>query len=198
MWPLGRRPRGASTCRIAQWLNARTTTATHATVLPLVPHTFSWLHLQAVIDLGAAPGAWSELLAQRAERVVAVDPAQLSENCAALPNVHHVRKASQDAVADVRQALGGGEADIIVCDMIQPPHFCADCIRPLLPLLRAGGHVVMTCKFIGHARDRCAVVAACPTRTKGTRTIHDLRWLPLARAVAQRLSISAAATPRTL
>lgn len=112
--------------------------------------------MQAVIDLGAAPGAWSELLAQRAQCVIAVDPAQLSENCAALPNVRHIRRVSQDAVEDVRHALGGGLADLIVCDMIQPPHFCVECIKPLLPLLRVGGHVIMTCKFIGHARDRCA------------------------------------------
>lgn len=42
-----------------------------------------------VIDVGAAPGSWSGWLAGRARRVVAVDPAQLSADVLALPNVIH-------------------------------------------------------------------------------------------------------------
>lgn len=44
------------------------------------------------IDLGAAPGAWTELLAEVTEElVIAVDPAELSDACLALPNVRHVK-----------------------------------------------------------------------------------------------------------
>jgi 23S rRNA (cytidine2498-2'-O)-methyltransferase len=110
--------------------------------------------LQGAIDLGAAPGAWTELLAKRARRVVAVDPANLSEQCAGLKNVRHIRKSSVDAGDSIVQALGEHKVDVIVCDMNQPPRFCADCISPLLPLLVPGGWIVMTCKMYGMGRDR--------------------------------------------
>lgn len=116
--------------------------------------------VQVAIDLGAAPGAWTELLASTgAETVFAVDPADLSAQALALPAVQHVRKRSGDAVPDIRAGLRGRGVDIIVCDMNQLPQECAPCIAPLLPLLAPGGHVVMTCKFTGNGRERCAACA---------------------------------------
>lgn len=56
-------------------------------------NSIKWM--QVCIDLGAAPGAWTELLAAVTDGdVIAVDPAELSESCAALPNVHHVKANS--------------------------------------------------------------------------------------------------------
>jgi 23S rRNA U2552 (ribose-2'-O)-methylase RlmE/FtsJ len=50
------------------------------------------VRVQVSIDLGAAPGAWTEVLAEMTQEVViAVDPAELSAACLALPNVRHVR-----------------------------------------------------------------------------------------------------------
>lgn len=113
--------------------------------------------LQVAVDLGAAPGAWTELLASTgAETVFAVDPAELSEQCLSLANVLHVRKRSGDAVADIRDGLHGRRVDIIVCDMNVLPQECAPCIAPLLPLLAPGGYVILTCKFAGNGRERCA------------------------------------------
>lgn len=110
---------------------------------------------QGAIDLGAAPGAWTELLAKRAQYVVAVDPANLSEQCAGLTNVRHIQKSSYDAGKAIVEAMGEHKVDVIVCDMNQPPRFCAECISPLLPLLVPGGWMVMTCKLYGMGRDRC-------------------------------------------
>jgi hypothetical protein len=109
------------------------------------------------VDLGAAPGAWTELLAARSKIVIAVDPAELSDQCAALSNVQHIKRTSENAVGDVLDALGGHCVDIIVCDMVQHPRHCAACLKPLLKVLRPGGHAIMTCKFFGQARDRCGV-----------------------------------------
>ena len=110
--------------------------------------------MQAAVDLGASPGAWTEHLAKRAQRVAAVDPAALSAQCTALPNVRHIRKTSA-ATAEIAAACGGHKASVITCDMNQTADFCAGCIAPLLPLLQPGGWVIMTVKLSGRARDRC-------------------------------------------
>jgi 23S rRNA C2498 (ribose-2'-O)-methylase RlmM len=115
--------------------------------------------VQGAIDLGAAPGAWTELLAARAQHVVAVDTAELSAQCAALPNVRHVHKTSE-SVAEIRGAINMHAVDLITCDMNQPPRFCSECIAPLLNLLRPGGWVVMTVKLYGLGRDRCELTPA--------------------------------------
>lgn len=112
--------------------------------------------VQVAIDLGAAPGAWTELLASTgADTVFAVDPAELSEQCRALPNVVHVQRRSSEAVPAIQKVLHGRRVDIIVCDMNMLPQECAPCIAPLLPLLAPGGHVILTCKFSGNGRERC-------------------------------------------
>ena len=122
--------------------------------LQLVPPEHGASPVQGAIDLGAAPGAWTELLAQRARRVVAVDPAELSDQCKALPNVRHVQ-ASSSETESITTALEGHKVEVVVCDMNQSPQFCAGCIGPLLPLLAPGGWIVMTCKMYGMGRDRC-------------------------------------------
>lgn len=54
--------------------------------------------VQVCIDLGAAPGAWTEVLAEVTEDlVIAVDPAALSDSCLARPNVRHVQGNSWNA-----------------------------------------------------------------------------------------------------
>lgn len=149
--------------------------------------------VQVAVDLGAAPGAWTELLAATgAETVFAVDPADLSEQCLALANVQHVRKRSGDAVADIREGLRGRGVDIIVCDMNVLPQVCAPCIAPLLPLLAPGGYVILTCKFAGNGRERCAQppwlqllsyqclqasVQACPDCMHLSHSVYDRSYV---------------------
>jgi hypothetical protein len=61
------------------------------------------------IDLGAAPGAWTQHLAGAlGYRVVAVDPGALAPEVLTLPGVHHVRALSEDAAGAVRALLRGG------------------------------------------------------------------------------------------
>jgi hypothetical protein len=59
-------------------------------VKPKVNVPCSLLH--AVIDLGAAPGAWTAYFAGHVARVAAVDPAEMGAD-AMLQNVTHIRKA---------------------------------------------------------------------------------------------------------
>jgi len=113
------------------------------------------------VDIGAAPGAWTQYLACTSERVVAIDPACLSAACLALPNVVHLKQQSQLCVDDTLRALelpgASGQAlslDLIVCDMNMPTAVTCAAIAPLLAALRPGGRVVMTCKMRGDGRKK--------------------------------------------
>ena len=73
-----------------------------------------------VIDLGAAPGGWSQIAAQRVQaergrgRVVAIDPLAMD----AIPGVEflHLDFLDPSAPEDLRKLLGG-PADVVLSDM---------------------------------------------------------------------------------
>ncbi|KIY99051.1 hypothetical protein MNEG_8913 [Monoraphidium neglectum] len=150
------------------------------------------------IDLGAAPGAWTQHLAGAlGYRVVAVDPGALAPEVLTLPGVHHVRALSEDAAGAVRALLrgggggggcggdgGGGEgeaaegeggAEVLVSDMNMHPFEVAPVVLPLLSLLKPGGLLVLTLKLPGTGRNRTELVA---------RTAEQLRTLIARRAAA--------------
>ncbi len=74
-----------------------------------------------VVDLGAAPGGWSQIAAQRvgaAEgkgKVVAIDLLEMGE----IPGVQFAQLDfhADDAPAKLRAMLGGGRADVVLSDM---------------------------------------------------------------------------------
>lgn len=71
-----------------------------------------------VVDLGAAPGSWSEYAAKRVGstgRVVAIDLLEV----APAPGVAIVRGDFLDpqAVSAVRETMGGEPADVVLCDL---------------------------------------------------------------------------------
>ena len=71
-----------------------------------------------VVDLGAAPGGWSQVAAQRiapAGRVIALDVFDMP----ALPGVSFIRGDFRDAeaVTALEHALAGGKADLVLSDM---------------------------------------------------------------------------------
>ncbi len=86
------------------------------------------------VDLGAAPGGWSQVLRERMgeqAQIVAVDLLEM----ASIPGVTILRgdfleEATEEAV---RAALGGGRADIVVSDMAAPTtgHRPTDHLRTL-------------------------------------------------------------------
>jgi 23S rRNA (uridine2552-2'-O)-methyltransferase len=77
-----------------------------------------------VVDLGAAPGGWSQVAAQRvgstSDRppVVAIDYLDMD----ALPGVTFLKKdfLDPDATEALRAALGGARADVVLSDMAAP------------------------------------------------------------------------------
>jgi 23S rRNA (cytidine2498-2'-O)-methyltransferase len=101
------------------------------------------------LDLGAAPGGWTAVLADAGCAVVAVDKGELDEQVAPRPGVQHLRMSAQEALArDL------GELDLIVNDMNLDPAESAELMCAFARRLRPGGIAVMTIKFVTAARRR--------------------------------------------
>jgi 23S rRNA (cytidine2498-2'-O)-methyltransferase len=99
------------------------------------------------LDLGAAPGGWTRVLAEAMAEVVAVDPAELDERVRELANVRHLRlRAEELAPEEV------GRFDVLCNDMNRDPDESAEPMCALAPLLEPGGLAVMTIKFVTRRR----------------------------------------------
>jgi 23S rRNA U2552 (ribose-2'-O)-methylase RlmE/FtsJ len=95
-----------------------------------------------VIDLGAAPGGWSALLAKRVRSVVAVDPAEMTERA---DNLRHMQMKSQQAI-DI--LLGEGKRfAALVCDMNIDFAQVADIVKPFDCILLPGAALIVTLKL---------------------------------------------------
>jgi 23S rRNA (cytidine2498-2'-O)-methyltransferase len=66
------------------------------------------------VDLGAAPGGWTQRLVARGARVVAVDPARLMPELASHPRVTHVQESAFAYAPEE-------PADWLFCDMAWRP-----------------------------------------------------------------------------
>ncbi|GBG86176.1 hypothetical protein CBR_g41080 [Chara braunii] len=111
-----------------------------------------------VLDLGAAPGAWTEFLSKRVGLVVAVDPAEMSSQ-AMRKNVIHIKTKAEDAVEEIAARLGDQPFDALVCDVNKHPvQIAQQMALKLLPFLKPKGLFVMTMKFHGRGRDKSTVV----------------------------------------
>ncbi|MYZ49601.1 RlmE family RNA methyltransferase [Propylenella binzhouense] len=90
---------------------------------------------QRVVDLGAAPGGWSDVAARRVgstdadPRVVAIDYLDM----APLPGVVVLKKdfLDPDAPEQLKRSLGGRQADLVLSDMAAPTtgHKATDHLR---------------------------------------------------------------------
>jgi 23S rRNA (uridine2552-2'-O)-methyltransferase len=78
----------------------------------------------SVVDLGAAPGGWSQIAAQRVQfmagtgHVVAVDIAEM-EPISGVSQLH-LDMTEPEAADRIREALGGKPADLVLSDMHAP------------------------------------------------------------------------------
>ncbi|MDB4976285.1 MAG: rRNA 2-O-methyl-C2498 methyltransferase RlmM, partial [Myxococcaceae bacterium] len=84
-----------------------------------IEEAFAWLNLEPgagelCVDLGAAPGGWTYVLAERRARVIAVDPAQLRPEILAKKGVSHVQQSAFDYKPEA-------EVDWLFCDMAWRP-----------------------------------------------------------------------------
>ncbi len=101
------------------------------------------------LDLGAAPGGWTRVLAEHVAEVVAVDPAELDERATVLENVTHLRCRAEELQPDEI-----GQFDVLTNDMNLDPAESAQLMCVMARMLRAGGIAVMTVKFVSRRRRR--------------------------------------------
>lgn len=112
------------------------------------------------LDLGAAPGGWTRVLAERMAEVVAVDPGALDPRVLALPNVVHLpARVEELSVAEL------GRFDVLTNDMNLHPAASARQMVAVSELLVPGGLAIMTVKFVTrrrrqHLREALEVLAA--------------------------------------
>ncbi|MBF0183916.1 MAG: 23S rRNA (cytidine(2498)-2'-O)-methyltransferase RlmM [Magnetococcales bacterium] len=77
---------------------------------------------QRAVDLGAAPGGWSQVLLQRGLAVIAVDRADLAPTLRDAPRLHHRR-------ADGFHFQPSQSVDWLFCDMVEKPRRIAALIQ---------------------------------------------------------------------
>jgi len=99
-----------------------------------------------VLDLGAAPGGWTKVLAGLAKRVVAVDPAALESEVERLPNVVHLRCRAEEVPNST------GLFDLVTNDMNLAPAESAEIMVAVASCLKKGGFAIMTVKFVTRNR----------------------------------------------
>lgn len=94
------------------------------------------------LDLGAAPGGWSQVLARRGATVIAVDPGELDPRVTALDGV---RVFTGTAATFIRHATA--RFDLIVNDMRLDARESARTMLEARSLLQRGGAMLMTLKL---------------------------------------------------
>jgi 23S rRNA (cytidine2498-2'-O)-methyltransferase len=96
------------------------------------------------LDLGAAPGGWSKVLADYGYKVLAVDPASLHPDLEKDTRIEHMKIKAQDTELDE-------QLDLIVNDMNMDPKDAAVIMNEVAHLLKENGLAIMTLKLPGHA-----------------------------------------------
>ncbi|KAI5084998.1 hypothetical protein GOP47_0001167 [Adiantum capillus-veneris] len=136
-----------------------------------------------VLDVGAAPGAWTEFLSKRVCHVVAIDPGKLDKTISG--GVTHICKKAQDAITDLVLWTKGRNFDLLVCDINKHPAEAAEIVVPLLKFLKDGGFVILTLKFHGRGKNKDDKVAELETIFKDSLTDMESIWL-LANSIYER------------
>ncbi len=93
------------------------------------------------MDIGAAPGGWTKVLADEGFMVHAVDPAKLHSDLLKNPNIKHFKGKVQDFKLTEKY-------DLIVNDMNVYPDMACDIMLKVHPYLKEHGNIVCTIKFI--------------------------------------------------
>lgn len=94
------------------------------------------------LDLGAAPGGWTRVLAERGFQVDAVDPAGLSPAVSAIKNVEHHKTTAGDFLAH-----SNADYELLVSDMKMDPLMVADLMTDVKPRIRPQGAMIATLKL---------------------------------------------------
>ena len=108
------------------------------------------------LDIGAAPGGWTEYLSERGcGLVVAIDPGKLNDALVEKSNVVHLNCLAEQAVEKVDKLTQEVGVDMIVCDMNCDPRQSARVVTSLSSKLRSGGLLILTVKLIFRGKNYC-------------------------------------------
>jgi 23S rRNA (cytidine2498-2'-O)-methyltransferase len=99
----------------------------------------------SVIDLGASPGGWTRVLAERGHRVEAVDPAELDAGVTRMRGVTHHRMAADRFIGEARGR--GLRFGALVNDMRMDPVESAQLVDEAAAILSPNAAVLMTLKL---------------------------------------------------
>lgn len=94
------------------------------------------------LDIGAAPGGWTQLLLERGLRVTSVDPAELHPKLAAYPRLTALKKNASDV------HFAPGTFDLLVCDMSWSPMQMAKLVLEKADALQDGAAAIITVKLM--------------------------------------------------
>ena len=169
-WPLGiprLRRAGRAPSRSAQKL-------TEAIVVFLGERDTDWLRPgQRAVDLGAAPGGWTWVLASRGLRVTAVDTGPLTGDVAHDPRVRHLR-------ADGLTWRPPRPVDWLVCDIVERPARIAELVAGWIADGDAQAAIFNLKLPMKQRYDevrRCEALIAERLRAAGVRATLELRHL---------------------
>ena len=104
----------------------------------------------AALDLGASPGGWTKILAEKGYKVTAVDPNQLSAVLTGNPNVEYFKGLTEDFMNFMKRSKNRGKPelfDLIVNDMRMHAVQSAKIMADAQEYLKEGGYAVMTLKL---------------------------------------------------
>ncbi|MBO7746035.1 SAM-dependent methyltransferase [Paenibacillus sp. MWE-103] len=94
------------------------------------------------LDIGAAPGGWTQLLLERGLRVTSIDPAELHPKLDGYPRLTALKKNASDVT------FAPGSFDLLVCDMSWSPMQMAKLVLEKTDALREGAAAVITIKLM--------------------------------------------------
>ncbi len=92
------------------------------------------------LDIGAAPGGWTKVLADHGYNVFAVDPGKLKPELYDIPNINHYKCRIEEL--EFHEFF-----DIIVNDMNVDPQITAKIMNKLAPTLKDNGLAIVTLKL---------------------------------------------------
>jgi len=133
-----------------------------------VPVSDTW----QVLDVGAAPGGWSQYLSRRVKLVVAVDPGTMRVRA---DNIVHIRDRAERALSTLAQYA---PFDMVVCDVNDDPRRVATTLVQVADLVRPGGHMIMTAKLVYRSERGVKFLIKEATRALAQAyTGLDTKWL---------------------
>lgn len=118
------------------------------------------------VDLGAAPGGWTKVLLEHDLKVIAVDPAKLSEKIQQHPNVIHYSGLAQRFLEENQQQF-----DLIVNDMRMDIVKSVEIMNRMADRLKQDGYIIMTFK-LQKTKKTAAIRKGLELLSKKYKVIH--------------------------